>query len=272
MPAARRTPRPLTVAVTGPTGTFGFGLMPLLEAEDRIGGSSASPGVRSTPTSTGGRSSPTSQGDVRAARRARRGVRGRRRRRAPGVHDHRECVGGDDPRDQRRGDAQRLPGGRADAERSGSSTPPSVAAYGFHRDNPVGIREDWPVRPADRLFYAQEKAELEHLLQHEADSDGRADALPASPADRARSATRSAARARCPAPLAGLGRAALDLLGRLPIPVPVARTRHRTPVHPRGRRRPGAAPLRARRRTRRARTTSPGTVCSAVPTSCASSA
>src|SRR4051794_14397562 len=28
---------PLTVAVTGPTGTFGFGLMPLLEADDRIG-------------------------------------------------------------------------------------------------------------------------------------------------------------------------------------------------------------------------------------------
>ena len=26
----------LTVAVTGPTGTFGFGLMPLVEADDRI--------------------------------------------------------------------------------------------------------------------------------------------------------------------------------------------------------------------------------------------
>jgi NAD dependent epimerase/dehydratase family len=29
---------PLTVAVTGPTGTFGYGLMPLLQADDRIGG------------------------------------------------------------------------------------------------------------------------------------------------------------------------------------------------------------------------------------------
>src|SRR6478752_6190405 len=28
---------PLTVAVTGPTGTFGFGLMPLLQADARIG-------------------------------------------------------------------------------------------------------------------------------------------------------------------------------------------------------------------------------------------
>ena len=44
----------------------------------------------------------------------------------------------------------------------------SVAAYGFHRGNPVGITEDWPTRPADRLFYAQEKAELEQLLNEEA--------------------------------------------------------------------------------------------------------
>src|SRR4051794_37102094 len=28
---------PLTVAVTGPTGTFGHGLVPLLEADDRVG-------------------------------------------------------------------------------------------------------------------------------------------------------------------------------------------------------------------------------------------
>ena len=41
----------------------------------------------------------------------------------------------------------------------------SVAAYGFHSDNPVGMTEDWPVRPAARRFYAQQKAELEHLLQ-----------------------------------------------------------------------------------------------------------
>lgn len=30
-------PAPLTVAVTGPTGTFGFGLMPLLQTDGRIG-------------------------------------------------------------------------------------------------------------------------------------------------------------------------------------------------------------------------------------------
>jgi nucleoside-diphosphate-sugar epimerase len=45
----------------------------------------------------------------------------------------------------------------------------SIAAYGFHRDNPIGITEDWPTRPADRLFYSQEKAELERLLLEEAE-------------------------------------------------------------------------------------------------------
>jgi nucleoside-diphosphate-sugar epimerase len=46
----------------------------------------------------------------------------------------------------------------------------SVAAYGFRPDIPIGIDEEWPIRPADRLFYAQEKAELEHLLEQEAAS------------------------------------------------------------------------------------------------------
>ncbi len=40
----------------------------------------------------------------------------------------------------------------------------SVAAYGFGRDNPVGMTEDWPTRPAEHLFYAREKAEIEALL------------------------------------------------------------------------------------------------------------
>src|SRR3712207_3801461 len=44
----------------------------------------------------------------------------------------------------------------------------SVAAYGFHADNPVGMTEDWPARPAAQLFYAQEKAEIEEQLHEEA--------------------------------------------------------------------------------------------------------
>src|SRR4051812_6198318 len=44
----------------------------------------------------------------------------------------------------------------------------SVAAYGWHRDNPVGMTGDWPVGEADPLFYGQERAELEQLLGDEA--------------------------------------------------------------------------------------------------------
>ena len=43
-----------------------------------------------------------------------------------------------------------------------------MAAYGFHADNPIGMTEDWPTRPADHSFYAQEKAELEETLAKEA--------------------------------------------------------------------------------------------------------
>jgi nucleoside-diphosphate-sugar epimerase len=45
----------------------------------------------------------------------------------------------------------------------------SVAAYGFGPDNPVGMTEDWPTRPAEHLFYAREKAEIEDLLATAAD-------------------------------------------------------------------------------------------------------
>jgi nucleoside-diphosphate-sugar epimerase len=41
----------------------------------------------------------------------------------------------------------------------------SVAAYGFHPDNPPLLTEEWPVRPAAHLFYAREKAELESRLE-----------------------------------------------------------------------------------------------------------
>jgi nucleoside-diphosphate-sugar epimerase len=44
----------------------------------------------------------------------------------------------------------------------------SIAAYGFHRDNPIGMTEGWPVRPAAHLFYAREIAENERLIEQDA--------------------------------------------------------------------------------------------------------
>jgi hypothetical protein len=83
----------LTVAVTGPTGTFGSGLVPLLQDDDRI---AQILGIARRPFDPGPR------GWTKMTYR------------------------------------------------------PSVAAYGFGADLPVSIDEDWPVRPAARLFYARE--------------------------------------------------------------------------------------------------------------------
>jgi nucleoside-diphosphate-sugar epimerase len=96
----------------------------------------------------------------------------------------------------------------------------SVAAYGFHPDNPVGMTEEWPTRPASRLFYAREKAELEQLLEEEA----AASAEPAlyllrPPIVLGPHAV--GAKDALPGPVARAGSRLLDLLNRLPIPVPV---------------------------------------------------
>jgi UDP-glucose 4-epimerase len=40
----------------------------------------------------------------------------------------------------------------------------SVAAYGFHRENPQPLTEDVPARGSDDFYYSRQKAELEELL------------------------------------------------------------------------------------------------------------
>ena len=96
----------------------------------------------------------------------------------------------------------------------------SVAAYGFHRDNPVGMTEDWPARPASRLFYAQEKAELEQLLQQENLAHPEIDLYMLRPPI-VLGPHAMGAKNMVPERLGGAGRAARDLVDRLPVPVPV---------------------------------------------------
>jgi nucleoside-diphosphate-sugar epimerase len=96
----------------------------------------------------------------------------------------------------------------------------SVAAYGFHRDNPVGMTEDWPTRPADRLFYAKEKAEVEQLLSDEAERGERPVLYMVRPPI-VLGPHAVGAKDALPEPLARLGRQVLGVVGRLPIPVPV---------------------------------------------------
>ena len=96
----------------------------------------------------------------------------------------------------------------------------SVAAYGFHPDNPVGMTEDWPTRPATRLFYAQEKAELERLLREQADAHpDLAVYLLRPPIVLGPHAV--GGKDLLPEPLASLAQRALEFANRLPVPIPV---------------------------------------------------
>ena len=156
----------LTVAVTGPTGTFGSGLVPLLQADDRVTRVIGMARRPFDPADRGWTKMEYRRGDVRDP------VALRETFRDVDVVVHLAfLITGTAGRDTTR--AINVEGTvnvfRAAAEAGAHRFvhASSVAAYGFHRDNPVGMTEDWPVRPAARLFYAQEKAETEHLLAEE---------------------------------------------------------------------------------------------------------
>jgi nucleoside-diphosphate-sugar epimerase len=155
----------LTVAVTGPTGTFGFGMMPLLEGDPRVRRVVGVARRPFDPAEHGWTKMEYHQGDVRDEQALEKAFAG------ADVVVHLAFL---------------IVGGRKEVTRSINITgtlnvfraaaaagarrfvyASSVAAYGFHRDNPVGMTEDWPVRQAERLFYAQEKAEIEQLLEKE---------------------------------------------------------------------------------------------------------
>ncbi len=208
----------LVVAVTGPTGTFGFGLMPLLEAEPRVSRIVGIARRPFDPAAHGWSKLRYRQGDVRDQDALRQAFQG-----ADVVVHLAFMITGNAPAETIReinveGTLNAFRAARdAGADRFVYAS--SVAAYGFHRDNPVGMTEDWPVRPADRLFYAREKAELEQLLRDEAAVTGKP-ALYLLRPPIVLGPHAMGAKGALPGPVAGLGRAALDLLGRLPIPIP----------------------------------------------------
>ena len=157
---------PLTVAVTGPTGTFGHGLVPLLEGDDRIGRVIGIARRPFDPAQLGWSKMTYRQGDVRDEDALRQAFAG-----ADAVVHLAFLIAGGSRETTRAINVE----GTLNAFRAAASAgvkrfvyASSVAAYGFHHDNPVGLTEQWPVWAADRLFYSQEKAELEQLLQREA--------------------------------------------------------------------------------------------------------
>jgi nucleoside-diphosphate-sugar epimerase len=232
--------RDLTVAVTGPTGTFGFGLMPLLQAEDRVVRIVGIARRPFDPAGYGWTKLEYRRGDVRDLATLRDAFAGA----DVVVHLAFLITGGASAEVIRAVNVDgTLNAFRAAAEAGAQRFvyASSVAAYGFHPDNPVGMTEEWPVRPAARLFYAQEKAELERLLRAEA---ARTDAARSEAGDTEApqlEPSRAAgpdlyllrpplvlgphavgAKDLLPGPLAPLGRVLGGRIGRFPVPLPVA--------------------------------------------------
>lgn len=209
----------LTVAVTGPTGTFGEGLVPLLQADDRIGRVVGIARRPFDPAARGWTKMEYRRGDVRDAEALREAFAG-----ADVVVHLAFLITGNASRQTTR--AINVDG-TLNAFRAAAAAgarrfvyASSVAAYGFHADNPVGMTEEWPVRPAAKLFYAQEKAELEQLLQDEADAHPETDLYLLRPPVVLGPHT-VGAKDVLPGPLAPLGRRlAEQSTRRLPVPVP----------------------------------------------------
>jgi len=209
----------LTVAVTGPTGTFGFGLIPLLQSESRIARIIGIARRPFDPSEQGWTKMEYRRGDVRDKNALADAFRGA----DVVVHLAFMITGTAGLKTIREINVEGTLNAFRAARDAGADRfvyASSVAAYGFHPDNPVGMSEEWPTRPAARLFYAREKAELERLLTDEA----QASAKPAlymvrPPIVLGPHAVGAKDMLREPVARAGWGM--LELLRRLPIPVPV---------------------------------------------------
>jgi len=207
----------LTVAVTRPTGTFGFGLIPVLQGDDRVRRIVGIARRAFDPAVYGWTKMAYRRGDVRDPD----ALRDAFSHADVVVHLAFLVTGAASSEAIRSVNLD----GTLNAFRAAAAAgvlcfvyASSVAAYGFHPDNPVGMTEEWPVRPSARLFYARQKAELEPLLRAEAAlAGGPALYLPRPPIVLGRHAI--GAKDLLPAPLAPLSRALAGRVRRFPLPV-----------------------------------------------------
>lgn len=216
-PAADQTP--LTVAVTGPTGTFGQALVPLLQADDRIGRIVGVARRPFDPAERGWTKMTYRRGDVRDRATLDEAFEG-----VDVVVHLAFQITGNAPADEVReinvdGTMRTLASAAGQGARRFVYAS-SVAAYGFHRDNPIGMTEDWPTRPADHFSYAQEKAELEARLAQDAPRHRSLDLYVLRPPV-VLGPHMVGAKEWLPAALAPLGHAAGAVVGRIPLPLPV---------------------------------------------------
>jgi nucleoside-diphosphate-sugar epimerase len=217
MPAAKKPTKRLTVAVTGPTGTFGFGLMPLLQSDRRVARIVGIARRPFDPKEQGWSKMEYRQGDVRDTEALKQAFEG-----ADVVVHLAFMITGNASRSTIR---EINVEGTLNAFRAAAAAgakrfvyASSVAAYGFHPDNPVGMKEDWPVRPAAHLFYAQEKAELEQLLGEESEQHPELDLYLLRPPV-VLGPHAMGAKDALPGPVAAVGKRLLEVIGRLPVPI-----------------------------------------------------
>jgi UDP-glucose 4-epimerase len=155
---------PLTVAVTGPTGDIGRALLRRLDADplvERVLGMARRP---FDPSEQGLEKTEYRQGDVLD----RDAVQAFADEADVLVHLAFIIVGG---REETR--SVNLEGSRNVFEAARGVQrlvyTSSVAAYGFHADNPQPLTEDVPVRGTDAHYYSAQKAELEQTLRETLD-------------------------------------------------------------------------------------------------------
>jgi nucleoside-diphosphate-sugar epimerase len=219
--APERVARPsmATIAVTGPTGTFGHSLIPLLEADvrvERIVGIARRP---FDPAHHGWFKLVYTRGDVRDPDALAEGFAG-----AEAVAHLASAIYGNASHATLR--AINVEGtmnafhaaARAGVRRFVCAS--SVAAYGFHADNPVGMTEDWPARGSERLFYSGEKAEIERLLLRAAAEHPDIEVTLFRPTIVLGPHAVGAGEDAIPGPLRLLARGFAGLLGTFPVPLP----------------------------------------------------
>jgi UDP-glucose 4-epimerase len=151
----------LTVAVTGPTGDLGIALVSALERSRRVKKIVGMARRSFDPASQGWKKTEYRQGDVQDKKSVQDAVKGA----DVVVHLAFAIIGGGSDSEAINVDGSRnvfeaaIEGG---AERICYAS--SVAAYGFHSDNPDWLTEDVPARGSPEMYYSQQKAQVEGVL------------------------------------------------------------------------------------------------------------
>jgi nucleoside-diphosphate-sugar epimerase len=159
--ARARRSRPLTVAVTGPTGEIGKAVVSALERSRDIGTILGMARRPFDPRELGWKKVVYRRGDVLDRRKVTRLVE------EADVVIHLAFMIMGSARASRR---VNLDGSRNVFEAAATAGvkrlvyASSVAAYGFHKDNPQPLTEDVPARGSSAHYYSAQKAEVEELL------------------------------------------------------------------------------------------------------------